>query len=174
MDNNHVICLASVDDLDELKDMYAETIRETERQGHPIWGSDYPVEFLHEDVEARRMYILKENGRIMASVAICTPLRNDSAIGWEDPEAAALYIERLAVRPERWRSGLGMKIMHEAERLASGTGAEYMRLYVVKDNISAHAMYGKLGYSQVGGMHAIPIDEHFTLHAYAMEKRISQ
>ena len=164
--------LAKLEDLEEIKQMYREIIKETERIGRPIWGKDYPVDFLHVDVESNRMYILKDEDMIVASVALCDAIWNDSMVSYENPKAKAKYIERLAVRPSCWRRGLSREIMEKAEGTARNLGVEYLRLYVIQSNKPAYSLYSKIGFHQVGGEYAIPIDEHFTLHTNVMEKRI--
>ena len=164
--------LATIEDLDEIKEMYREIIRETERLGRPIWGSDYPVDFLHVDVESNRMFILVDGNEIVAAVALCDAIWDDSMVDYEDPEAKAKYIERLAVRPSRWREGLSRTIMEKAEETARNMGAEYLRLYVIESNKPASSLYRKIGFHQIGAEYAIPVDEHFTLHTNVMEKRI--
>lgn len=164
--------LAGKDDLEEIKEMYREIIEETERIGRPIWGKDYPVDFLHVDVENKRMYILKDNNRIVAAVALCDAIWNDSMVSYENPEGNAKYIERLAVRPSNWRQGLSRLIMEKAEETARDLGAGYLRLYVIESNKPAYSLYSKIGFHQIGGEYAIPVDEHFTLHTNVMEKRI--
>ena len=164
--------LATVSDLEEIKDMYREIINETERLERPIWGNDYPVDFLHVDIENRRMYILLEDKRIVAAVALCNAIWDDSMVSYENPEEKAMYIERLAVRPDHWRKGLSRLIMEKAEETAVALGAGYLRLYVIESNRPAYSLYQKIGFQQIGGEYAIPVDEHFTLHTNVMEKRL--
>ena len=164
--------LARVDELEEIKGMYRETISETERLGRPIWGNDYPVDFLHVDVENGRMYILVDDNTIVSSVALCDSIWDDSMVPWENPQAKAKYIERLTVRPSHWRKGLSKLIMEKAEETARQAGIKYLRLYVIESNKPAFALYNKIGFHQIGGEYAIPVDEHFTLHTNVMEKRI--
>ena len=165
---------AEMKDLEDIKKMYREIIDETARQGRPIWGGDYPVEFLHEDISNKRMYILLENDRPVAAVALCHSIWDDSSVEYEDANAEARYIERLAVRPDHWRMGLSRLMMEEIEKTAREKGAEYLRLFVLESNKPAYSLYEKIGFRRIGGVHDIPVDEHFTLHTDVMEKRISR
>ena len=56
----------------------------------------------------------------------------------------------LAVRPEARRSGMGRALMAAAMESAMVAGAERMFLEVADDNAAAHALYGALGFTEVG------------------------
>lgn len=61
---------------------------------------------------------------------------------------ARLY--SLAVAPEARGTGLGRRLVEEAERLAREAGRLYLRLEVRRDNAAAIALYQSLGYRQFG------------------------
>jgi GNAT superfamily N-acetyltransferase len=67
-----------------------------------------------------------------------------------DPAIPSIYVNRLAVAPPRWGSGIGRFCMHEVELRAKAVGARAVRL----DSASAHTrglvFYRRLGYEERG------------------------
>ena len=70
---------------------------------------------------------------------------------WQAPAAPALYLACLGVAPACRRTGVGSRALQAAMALASGQGAQYLRLFVVESNAPALAFYRKNGFSEVSG-----------------------
>ena len=66
------------------------------------------------------------------------------------PGVPALYLNRLAVLPERWRGGLGRACMDDVESRARAAGCRVVRFDVFRDNPSVHDFYRRLGYVERG------------------------
>lgn len=61
-------------------------------------------------------------------------------------EMRVLYIEQVAVLPERRRSGVGRALFHAAEAAAARRGLDGVRLETATQNSSAHTFFQRLGY----------------------------
>ena len=72
-------------------------------------------------------------------------------MSWQAPAAPALYLARLGVAPACRRTGVGSRALQAAMALASGQGAQYLRLFVVENNAPALAFYRKNGFFKVSG-----------------------
>lgn len=89
--------LANKQDLPPLKTMYRQIVNHMNDQGIPIWDDIYPSEFLAEDIERQRLYVLLEKGEIVSAFALCDANAGEGAIQWKENGAKALYIDRLGV-----------------------------------------------------------------------------
>lgn len=61
-----------------------------------------------------------------------------------------VYIGLLAVDPAKQKSGLGARMMREAEDLARRAGCKFGDLRVVSVRPELPLIYGKLGYVEIG------------------------
>lgn len=114
--------LAVERDLPQLKEMYGRIVRNMEEQGIPIWDDIYPSEFLAEDIERQRLYVLLENGEIVSAFALCDANAGEGAIQWRDNSAKAAYIDRLGVDVRCAKRGIGSRMLAEAKELAGALG----------------------------------------------------
>ena len=60
------------------------------------------------------------------------------------------YVVTLDVKGSRRRTGLGLRLMREAESLARAKGVAGMRLHVFPGNAGARQFYERLGYEELG------------------------
>lgn len=75
----------------------------------------------------------------------------------QPPESAGLEVERIYLDKSAAGTGLGKKVMQEAERIAIGLDFKYLFLYAM-DSSSAVHFYEKLGYAKVGDK-TLPFDK---------------
>lgn len=52
--------MAVMQDLEQLKAVYRETIRDMGERGIDIWDDIYPCEFFADDIKNKRLYVLAE------------------------------------------------------------------------------------------------------------------
>ena len=76
-------------------------------------------------------------------------------IGWtvkRDPiqEEQYVYIAEVIVHPEYQRRGIATKLVTEAETDARETGSDYICCYIFEPNGVSQALFGRLGYSNMG------------------------
>jgi putative acetyltransferase len=78
-------------------------------------------------------------GRVCACVAV------------DFPEPGAAELHRLYVRPDQRRRGLGERLVDLVENHARGQGAGRIFFWSDTRFTSAHRLYQRLGYRQIGG-----------------------
>ena len=138
-------------DLPRLNEMYRALARQMAGQGHAIWDDVYPCVCLPGDIQAGRLFVLEDGGAPKTAFALCRDDAAAAAMGWQAPAAPALYLARLGEAPACRRTGVGSQALQAAMALASGQGAQYLRLFVVENNAPALAFYRKNGFSKVSG-----------------------
>ena len=116
------------------------------------WGN-YPNEdMIREDVEAGRMYCLREGNRIAAAVVIITG---------QDPEYEPLtwscgispgVFHRLAVHPSMQGAGIGGLVLDDALQLMRRSGCDCVRCDTSEKNRSARRLYEKMGFRRCDHM----------------------
>ena len=115
------------------------------------WDERYPdIMMLQSDIRNQQMYVLCKDDSIVAAVVINDMHEEEYENGnWRDNGKYAV-IHRLCVDPEHQNSGLGKKILYEAEKLIKETGCASIRLDAFSQNPYALKMYTSFGYSIVG------------------------
>lgn len=141
------------EDLPEILPLYRRIVADMKQKGIDIWNEYYPFEYLPEDIEDRRLYLLLAEGRICGAFALTAENDGESAADWTDPAAKAFYLDRLGVDPAFAGRGIGHEALRRAMDLAAKAGADWLRLFVVDRNRPAIRLYQKAGLSQVPGVY---------------------
>lgn len=100
------------------------------------WSSDSWETELRRDWV--RVWTIQGAGEVLAGFAVC----------WYLGEEAELL--RIAVEPNERNKGLGKSLLSHSLTLAKEAGCQRMSLEVEASNRAAIALYGALGFSQVG------------------------
>lgn len=166
------IRLATFEDLPRLKAMYAKIIESMNKNNIQIWDEWYPYEMFPDDIAKKQLYVLTENADILSAFALCDSMEGADFAGWKDPQAKAMYINRLGVNADYARKGIGSAALREAMALAAEKGAGYLRLFVVDSNEPAINLYKRSGFTQLSETYEEAIDEELVLHEYAFEMMI--
>ena len=161
--------LAERDDLPCLKLMYKNIVDNMNRNEIQIWDEIYPCEFLSEDIEKKRLYLLVTNHDIIAAFALCESHLGEEHIEWTNENDKALYLERFGVHVDYLRKGIGSIMLNKAIELARYKKAKYLRLFVIDINEPAINLYLKNGFKKVEGIYDDIMDENFVLHEYGFE-----
>ena len=161
--------LAVPEDLPQLRAVFTEVIKDMYANGIPIWNDYYPCELFPEDIENGELYVLTDGGTIAAAFALGAENDGASAIGWENPEAKALYFDRFGVNVHYRRQGLGGAALGKAVETALQMGAEVLRLLVVDCTTPAIPFYLKQGCKQSEGVFCEEISEEVTLREFGFE-----
>ena len=164
-----VFRLAVRQDLPRLKAMYRQIVQSMNAQGIPIWDDNYPSEFLAEDIEKQRLYVLLNNGEIVSAFALCGSNAGETAVQWQDSRAKALYIDRLGVDVRYAKRGIGSFMLARAQETAKASGAAFLRLFVVDINEPAIRLYVKNGFVRADGVFDEAFDDGFVLREYGYE-----
>lgn len=161
--------LANMDDLPKLKLIYEKIVDNMNRNNIKIWNEIYPCEFLIEDIENNRLYILVDNNDIIAAFALCESNLGEDYVEWTSKHDKALYIDRLGVNVNYLRKGIGSIVLNKAVEVARNKNTKYLRLFVVDINEPAIKLYLKSGFKRVEGIYDEVIYDNLVLHEYGFE-----
>lgn len=146
------LCLAGMEDLAEVEQMYRRIVADMEKKGLFIWNQYYPAEVLGEDIAQRRLYVCREGRAIWSAFALTEAEEGEAAIGWMQT-GKALYLDRLGVEPARSGKGVGTQAVKQAMDQAEKRGAEVLRLFLAEGNEPAFRLYQKLGFRRAPGIY---------------------
>jgi len=117
--------LASIDDLSQLKFIYKKIVDNMNSNNLEIWDDIYPCEFLKEDIENNRLYVLVKNNEIIGAFALCDSNAGEEYIKWENKHAKALYIDRFGINVNYLKKEMGSVMLKKAIALANHKKAKY-------------------------------------------------
>src|SRR5689334_20951251 len=98
-------------------------------EGFTNWIPPYPLENVARDVVERAVYLVRATAAGLAPAEVATfmlgpePHRPYEGMAWAEPDAPALYLNRLAVAPAWHGQGLGSWCLAEIARLTRDAGA---------------------------------------------------
>ena len=125
--------------------------------GFPNWDPPYPLHKMRAEAVSRQIWLVEERGRAVGTYTITTrPPHRYPATSFRRG-VRALYLNRLAVVPERWGGGLGSALMRRVEEHAREAGARAVRFDAFRDNAPLRAFYRRLGYRERGPFRVGPI-----------------
>lgn len=85
----------------------------------------------------------------LAALAVATQATADDGLGFE-PVAGLAHVSMVAVRPERWGSGLGRHVAEKLEGLARDRGFSRAQLWTHETNTRGRRLYEQLGWLPSG------------------------
>ena len=146
------------DEAEAIYDLLAECGRHMVTRGFSNWDPPpFSLARVRSDLVSRKVITAREANSIVGTITVGLeapsyleePVRTGS-ITWHDPGARAIYINRLGVHPDWQQSGLGTRLMDEAERWGRGEGATASRLEAFAPNAALLAWYERRGYRHSG------------------------
>jgi Acetyltransferases len=157
-------------DLSDILDIISKCIMYMESQGIYQWNMLYPnSDILESDIKREDCYVLKDNGKCIAYVAINEEQSPEySHINWGTDGRKVLVIHRLSVHPEYQGKGIAKKILRFIEELAIKNDYSCIRLDAYSGNETALKLYENFGYRKVGQVY-FPFRD---LPFYCYEKQI--
>lgn len=164
--------LALMQDLGQLKEMYRQIVKNMHENGIQIWDDSYPCEFFEEDIKNNRCYILCEKNEIMAAFVLNSINDGEKEVEWKEKYAKVFYVDRLGVNIKYLKQGIGSLTLTYAKKIAKTLGAEYLRLFVVDQNVPAIALYTKNNFVKAEGIYNETFDDGFVLHEYGYEVKL--
>ena len=164
--------LAEMRDLEQLKEMYRQIVKNMNDNNLQIWDDIYPCEFFEEDIKNNQMYILLEKNEIIAGFVICNTNTGEKEVQWSNNCGKAVYLDRLGVNIRYGNKGIGSLMLAKAKEIAKANGFEYLRLFVVDVNIPAIKLYIKNGFIKAEGIYNEVFEGGFTLHEYGYEIKL--
>lgn len=148
--------LATVDDLAAAKAI----ARSAAASEYSHWDEEYPACMLGEDIENKRLYLLREEGRPIAMIAMLSELEGPtSSFPWPEPSPAPCMLARLGILKEAQGRGLATTVMELAAETARKQGYRTARLLATEDNPLTNHIYKKLGYVARGKAVVFDLEE---------------
>ncbi len=132
------------------------------------WDPPYPLERMRAEAASREVYLVSDGDEPLATFTIGTVPPHAYPHEIFSPAVCALYLNRLAVAPTRWRSGLGRACMAEVEARARAAGCRAVRFDAFADNAPLRAFYHALGYGERG-----PFVVEGTISVICFEKEVA-
>lgn len=161
--------LAQIQDLPQIKHTFEEIVKQMEDNQLQIWDDIYPCSFFEDDIHNNRLYILLEGTEMVSAFVLCNTDEGESAMTWKNRCGNALYLDRFGVNRNYVRKGIGSLMLEKAKETAKALGADYLRLFVVDENLPAVRLYEKGGFSRTQGIYHKVLDETCTLREYGYE-----
>lgn len=118
-----------------------------------VYGQHPTDEMIRDYIKQDAMYVLEENGTILASVAVTMSQGEDyHNIAWandlQDDEVAVVHI--LCVNPDYQKQKIGKYVVKECIRLAEKEDKKAVRLDALECNKPAHKLYESIGFEYRG------------------------
>lgn len=156
-------------DLEQLKAVYREIIRDMEERGINIWDDIYPCEFFADDIKKKRLYVLTDGEEILSAFALEDTNDGEQAVTWSEMDVKVLYMERLGVNVKYAGKGIATLMIKKAKEIAKMSGAKYLRLFAADINKPAICLYEKSGFRKADGIYDMVFDDGFVLHGAGYE-----
>jgi ribosomal protein S18 acetylase RimI-like enzyme len=130
--------------------LYREATVKGNKNGTSDWSEKYPTrEFLDEDIELQRMFVLQDGDTIIASVSLLeTDDLDHEPIGWKDLKSCVPV--RLCVSPKYQGRGIGEQVMNCLIEHVKLQGYQSVRLLAAVANAAANRLYRRMGFKCLG------------------------
>ena len=161
---------AEKSDLQQLKVVFDNIVKNMHNNGVNIWNEYYPYEEFEYDIEANNLYLIKDGETIVATFGVYDSISGIDSFKWSCQDSDALYLGRVGVNINYLKMGIGSKIIEYAKIIAKNKGAKFLRLTVVDINKPAINLYLKNKFLKVEGVYKEVIEEtNTTLYEYGFE-----
>lgn len=141
------IILATENDREQILELYqAQKGRE-----FCAWDEDYPsVETIRFDLSRDSLFVMKENGKVIAAISIEEDMDVDNLDCWNKALFPGGELARVAVDPSFQSMGIGQKMMEYGMKALKERGYKSIHFLVNKHNIKAIKCYAHFGFDVVG------------------------
>lgn len=141
--------LAYPQEATEILQLYHAAAEAGQKTGRSEWDEFYPtMQNILADLEQSSLYVLRENGRIVAAISLVSPEDLDGrGISWT--KARSREACRFCLMPEMQGKGLAADIFLSALDLLRAQGVEAVRYLCAKGNPAAYRLYTRLGHRQL-------------------------
>lgn len=165
--------LASLSDLPALKKMMMLVIQNMDMNGIHIWNEFYPYEEFENDIQKGELYVMLSKQRVVGVFAVSVKMESQNFFKWQDKDANALYLCRLAVHPNFAGQGYATQALDEISKITKEKGFLFLRLTVAEINRPAIKFYQKNGFTQVDGVfNEFSPTLNKTIAEYGFERKI--
>jgi len=150
--DEYIFVLAKSEEIPEIVDIYNGLV------GTPgcTWSFDYPnKETAEYDIKKDSLYVLKKNKKIIA-VATVGSFNELNDLEWKPKNPCELH--RIGVISTMLNQGIGTILLQNTIKTVKELKYDGMRFLVSKKNISALALYDKIGFERCGEVFMHDID----------------
>lgn len=146
--------LAQLHEANAIMDIFKSCTKSMLAAGIQQWDGSYPtLSQIKNDIQAKQVYILKENHQIRATITLNEQQDEQyQSVEWLIPAKRVLVIHRLAVHPNAQGKGFGKKLCLFAESYAQNNQYDVIRLDAYSGNPISLALYNKLDYQRANGL----------------------
>ena len=118
------------------------------------WDEHYPAESeIDYDLSRDALFVMKEDGKIIASVSIEEDEEVDKLECWNPDLAPVGELARLAVQPEKQGQGIARQMLKFGMNELKRRGCKSIHFLVNKYNEKAIRSYAQFGFDVVGECH---------------------
>ncbi|MCR5670324.1 MAG: GNAT family N-acetyltransferase [Butyrivibrio sp.] len=115
------------------------------------WDEDYPSdETISFDLSRDALFVMKENGRVIAAISIEVDEAVDNLDCWDKSLFPGGELARLAVDPSMQSRGIGRKMLEHGIKALKERGHKSIHFLVNKHNLKAIKCYASFGFNVVG------------------------
>ena len=150
--------LASIEEIDYINRMFDAVKAKGRIDGTSDWDEDYPNrEIIVEDIKNKCLNVLEDKGRIIASISIVEEEPEEiKDLCWESVRSC--FLVRLCVAPEYQGKGIGEEMMKRISIVAKEKGYKATHHLAAEVNKAANRLYKRMGYKDLGIVHAYETD----------------
>ncbi len=143
---------AQLSDLPQLKEMCDLVVSSMQLKKINIWSEFYPYDEFETDINKQELFVLTTDNQISGVFARVSHIKGEEVFAWQDKNAQAIYISRLAIHPIFSKQGLASKIISKAIDIARKNKIPFVRLTVADTNLPAIQLYEKNDFIRVNGI----------------------
>lgn len=143
---------AFISELHDIFRLYRQSAQIMNDNGLYQWDDLYPAEKdIEDDIKKDQLYIGTIGGKTALAFSLSRDFDEEFSAGkWTCPDDSFYVIHRLCVDPQFRKMGLAQAAMAHIESSLREIGVQSVRLDTFEENVSAFALYQKLGYKTVG------------------------
>lgn len=145
LENNIIFEKATIDDIDEIINLYAERMKWFKENGIKQWSkylTNHPKEQFIQVIKNGNFYILKKDNEIIAGFEIST----DSNF-WNDNKSNAYYLYKVVSKVGY--KNIGKELFKLAKKITKENKKDYLRIECVSSNKKLNELYDKYGFKYV-------------------------
>ena len=147
--NNFRASLATLDDIDAVHALLARAGEGLATLGFNNWVPAYPRERLVESVQARALWVVRDEGtgKLQATYTLrTTPIHPYGEFGWGTLGQEVRYLGRLAVDPAMQGTGIGRWCLRHVATECTREGVASVRCDVLSANNKLRRFYERFGF----------------------------
>ena len=146
------------EDKKAILNLYDEVRNAGRISGYSDWNEYYPTEeILDNDYQDQEIFVLEENGLIIAAVSLLgSDDLDNEPLNWANLKSCVPA--RLCVSTEYQHKGIARLVMKNVIAYAKSNGFQSLRLLASVINIPANRLYASMGFIQKGCVRLYDID----------------